>query len=104
MVQEFSALKKAPARSWIDKVLPVLSTVTMLMTLPQIFTIWVDHEVRGVSLLSWGTYLVAACFWFVHGLQQRAAAAARAKQGGRHEDQDDRRPFERPAEQEDQGQ
>jgi uncharacterized protein with PQ loop repeat len=76
MVQEFSARQKkaAPAGSWIDKVLPLLSTVTMLMTLPQIFTIWVDHEVKGVSLLSWGAYLVAACFWFVHGLQQHDKA------------------------------
>jgi len=24
-----------------------------------------------VSLLSWGAYTVAACLWFVHGLQKR---------------------------------
>jgi uncharacterized protein with PQ loop repeat len=76
MVQEFSAArnKPGPHGNWIDKVLPLLSTVTMLMTLPQIYTIWVEHEVKGVSLLSWGAYLVAACFWFVHGLQQRDKA------------------------------
>jgi hypothetical protein len=29
---------------------------------------------RGVSLLSWGAYLAAACLWFVHGLQRRDRA------------------------------
>jgi uncharacterized protein with PQ loop repeat len=72
MVQEFSALETAASsQSRVEKLLPVLSIATMLMTLPQIFTIWVEHEVRGVSLLSWGTYLLAACLWFVHGLQKK---------------------------------
>ena len=75
MVQDFSIPKNAtPARTPIEKVLPVLSIATMLMTLPQVFTVWVEHEVGGVSLLSWGTYLLAACFWFVHGVQKQDKA------------------------------
>jgi len=27
--------------------------------------------VDGVSLVSWVSYLVAACFWFVYGIQKR---------------------------------
>jgi hypothetical protein len=30
----------------------------------------VGHDVAGVSLLTWGTYLVGACLWFVDGLQK----------------------------------
>lgn len=66
-------LVKPPA-SLIQKILPALSMVTMLMTVPQVWTVWRDHDVAGVSLLSWGTYLIAACVWFVHGLQQRDRA------------------------------
>ena len=66
-------LAKPPA-SLIEKILPALSIVTMLMTVPQVWTVWRDHDVAGVSLLSWGTYLIAACVWFVHGLQQRDRA------------------------------
>lgn len=66
-------LAKPPA-SLIEKILPALSMVTMLMTVPQVWTVWRDHDVAGVSLLSWGTYLIAACVWFVHGLQQRDRA------------------------------
>ena len=55
----------------LKKILPLLSIVTMVMTLPQLWTIWVGHSVAGVSLLTWGTYLLSACLWFVHGLQKR---------------------------------
>jgi uncharacterized protein with PQ loop repeat len=60
-----------PSNSALEKVLPVLSVLTMAMTVPQVWTIWVEHSAAGVSLLSWGTYLLAACLWFVHGLQKR---------------------------------
>jgi uncharacterized protein with PQ loop repeat len=59
------------SNSALEKVLPVLSVLTMAMTVPQVWTIWVEHNAAGVSLLSWGTYLLAACLWFVHGLQKR---------------------------------
>jgi uncharacterized protein with PQ loop repeat len=60
--------------SAVEKVLPYLSVVTMVMTVPQIWTIWVLQDVAGVSLLSWGSYLIAACLWFVHGVQKRDKA------------------------------
>jgi len=68
-----SATSAAGARdtSALDKVLPVLSVFTMVMTVPQVWSVWVDGNVNGVSLLSWGAYLVSACLWFVHGLQRR---------------------------------
>ena len=63
----------APAApdSPVAKILPFVSIATMLMTLPQIWTVWVERQVAGVSLLSWGTYLAGACLWFVHGLARR---------------------------------
>jgi uncharacterized protein with PQ loop repeat len=74
MVQGFAVRKDSQPSTGVEKILPFLSTATMLMTLPQIYTIWFEHRVDGVSLLSWGTYLVAACFWFVHGLQKKDKA------------------------------
>lgn len=52
----------------VAKLLPFVSVATMVMTLPQIWTVWVDAQVAGVSLLSWGTYLLGACLWFIHGV------------------------------------
>ncbi len=55
----------------LERILAATSAATMLMTLPQVFTIWVHRDAHGVSLASWLTYLVAACLWLVHGIQKR---------------------------------
>ena len=58
----------------VAKILPFVSVATMVMTLPQIWTVWVEAQVEGVSVLSWGTYLLGACLWFIHGLARRDKA------------------------------
>ncbi len=57
--------------SVLEKVLRGLSVATMLMTVPQVLTVWIGRNAAGVSLLSWASYLVAACLWFLYGLQKR---------------------------------
>ncbi len=69
-----AAVTTAPAAqptSGLEKFLRVLSVVTMLMTVPQVLSIWVGGNAGGVSLLSWGAYLFSACLWFVYGIQKR---------------------------------
>jgi uncharacterized protein with PQ loop repeat len=61
----------APSVSGLEKVLRGLSVFTMLMTVPQVLTIWVGRDAGGVSLVSWASYLLAACLWFVYGLQKQ---------------------------------
>jgi len=55
----------------MNHLLAVMSFMTMVMTIPQVWVVWVDRQTAGVSLLSWSAYCVSAVFWFVHGLQQR---------------------------------
>src|SRR5436305_8829425 len=64
------ATPPAPAPSMLEKSLRVLSVVTMVMTVPQVLTIWVGHNASGVSLASWSAYLTSACLWLVYGLQK----------------------------------
>jgi uncharacterized protein with PQ loop repeat len=59
----------APNR--LENVLRVMSVVTMLMTVPQVLNIWIDGNASGVSIMSWGAYLVSACLWLAYGLQKR---------------------------------
>jgi uncharacterized protein with PQ loop repeat len=54
----------------LERVLRALSVVTMLMTVPQVLTIWVDGNAGGVSIVSWSAYLLSACLWLVYGLQK----------------------------------
>jgi uncharacterized protein with PQ loop repeat len=48
-----------------------MSVFTMVMTVPQVLTIWVGHQAAGVSILSWSAYLVSALLWLLFGIRQR---------------------------------
>lgn len=61
----------AAAVSGLEKVLRAVSIATMLMTLPQVLTIWVRRDAGAVSLVAWASYLFSACLWFVYGLRKR---------------------------------
>jgi len=60
----------APPVSGLDRLLRLMSVVTMVMTLPQVYAVWFGSSPSGVSLLSWGAYLLSACLWFVYGLRK----------------------------------
>ena len=52
----------------LRRLLGGMSIFTMLMTLPQVLTIWVGHVAAGVSVLSWSAYLLSAVLWFWFGI------------------------------------
>lgn len=54
-----------------SRLLGGMSVFTMLMTVPQVATIWVGHEAAGVSVVSWSAYLLSAILWFWYGLQKK---------------------------------
>ncbi len=58
-------------RTPIKRFLASLSIFTMVMTIPQALTIWVSHRAAGISILSWGAYLISALVWLWYGLQKR---------------------------------
>jgi uncharacterized protein with PQ loop repeat len=62
--------KDAPPSTPLEKFLRALSVITMLMSIPQAVSVWTG-EARGVSALTWGTYLVSALAWFVYGFRKR---------------------------------
>ena len=55
----------------LRRLLGLMSVFTMLMTIPQVLTIWVGQQAAGVSLLSWSAYLASAILWFWFGIQKR---------------------------------
>ena len=55
----------------LRRLLGGMSVFTMLMTVPQVFTIWVGHMAAGVSVLSWSAYLLSAVLWFWFGIKKR---------------------------------
>ena len=57
------------ADSVLNRLLGGVSMFTMAMTVPQVWTVWVDRQTAGVSPWSWGAYLVGALLWFWHRLR-----------------------------------
>ncbi len=60
-----------PPATPLEKLLRILSAVTMLMTVPQVVTVWTSTG--GTSLASWTTYLVSSIAWLVYGVKHRDA-------------------------------
>jgi len=54
-----------------DKILRSFSVIALLMTVPQVLSVWSARDVGGVSMVSWATYLLSACLWFVYGWRKR---------------------------------
>jgi uncharacterized protein with PQ loop repeat len=54
----------------LEKLLRALSVVTMLMTIPQVVSVWTAGG-AGVSVFTWLTYLFSAVVWFVYGWKKR---------------------------------
>ena len=61
----------AQSKTVMSRLLGTMSVFTMLMTVPQVLTIWVGHQAAGVSVVSWSAYLLSAILWFWYGLQKR---------------------------------
>jgi uncharacterized protein with PQ loop repeat len=59
------------SKTGMSRLLGAMSVFTMLMTIPQVLTIWVGHQAAGVSVVSWSAYLLSAVLWFWYGLQKR---------------------------------
>ena len=55
----------------MDKVIYAVGIFGPVMTIPQIFTIWVEKNASGVSVVSWTAYLVAAFFWLAYGIMHK---------------------------------
>ncbi len=66
-----SAAASAPPETALRRLLGGMSIFTLLMTVPQVLTIWVGHQAAGVSVWSWGAYLLSAFLWFAFGIQKR---------------------------------
>jgi uncharacterized protein with PQ loop repeat len=59
------------SETFFSRLLGGMSVFTMLMTVPQVLTIWIGHQAAGVSVVSWSAYLLSAVLWFWYGLQKK---------------------------------
>ena len=62
-------LTRKQQKQIIKRSVLAIAIIEPAMTLPQIFEIWVKRQVEGVSSLTWGLYIGAACIWLLYGIQ-----------------------------------
>lgn len=48
-----------------------IAIIEPVMTLPQIYEIWIKQQAEGVSSTTWGLYIFAAIIWLMYGIQLR---------------------------------
>ena len=71
----------APPQTPLERSLRIGAVVTMLMTVPQVWSIWTTSGPTDVSLISWITYLVSSGAWLAYGIQKRDATICFANTG-----------------------
>ena len=65
-----NAAAASPSDTKLRGLLGGMSVFTMIMTVPQVLTIWVGHQAAGVSILSSSAYLVSALLWLWFGIRR----------------------------------
>ena len=65
-----AAAAASPSDTKLRGLLGGMSMFTMIMTVPQVLAIWVNHQAAGVSILSWSAYLASAVLWLWFGIRR----------------------------------
>ncbi len=52
----------------LDRLIFVVGALGPIMTLPQLYGIWVTRQAEGVSLISWSSYFVFSMIWILYGV------------------------------------
>jgi len=56
---------------YLDYAVYVVGFLCPILTLPQVIQIYSLRDAAGVSLITWGFYLIAAFIWLVYGVVHR---------------------------------
>lgn len=52
----------------LDKVITPIALIAPLMTIPQVLGVWVDGNIKGVSIATWLGYALGSGLWVIYGL------------------------------------
>ena len=60
---------KKHKKTLIGHLVLIVAIIAPIMTLPQIYNIWVNHLTEGVSVATWSLYVGSAFIWLMYGVQ-----------------------------------
>jgi uncharacterized protein with PQ loop repeat len=59
-------------KNLMDRMIYVVGMFGPIMAIPQLLGIWVEKNTAGVSLITWGAFLIIAVFWITYGIMHKA--------------------------------
>ncbi|MBP9816707.1 MAG: hypothetical protein KBD05_01645 [Candidatus Pacebacteria bacterium] len=57
----------SPLARFIDLAIYPVGIAALLMALPQVYEVWVNQNVVGVSIATWGLWTIFSLFWILYG-------------------------------------
>jgi uncharacterized protein with PQ loop repeat len=68
-------LEPYPARSWflrmLDRMVIVVGVLGPAFALPQLYTIWTEHNAAGIAPLSWSMWALFNIPWILYGIAHK---------------------------------
>lgn len=64
--------KKPDDYPFLTKAVLFMAIAEPLMTIPQVYEVWVKHETAGVSLPTWGFMLLASLTWLTYSIKAKS--------------------------------
>ncbi|MBT4446311.1 hypothetical protein HOA92_06525 [archaeon] len=58
-------------KRFLDHIIYAIGVAGPIFTLPQLYKVWIEQNVAGVSLLSWGGFLIIAIVWLLYGIAHK---------------------------------
>ncbi len=46
----------------------VIAMISPVMTVPQLLSIWQQHQAQGISLATWSAYCFVSFMWILYGI------------------------------------
>jgi uncharacterized protein with PQ loop repeat len=63
--------KSSQKRDFFDYAIYFFTVATPLFEIPQAYTIFATHNASGVSIWTWGFFLIDNLFWIFYGWRRR---------------------------------
>jgi uncharacterized protein with PQ loop repeat len=58
-------------KNTMDKLIYAGGLLAPIVTIPQLYKIWIEKNAAGVSVISWSAFLIAAIFWITYGVAHK---------------------------------
>jgi uncharacterized protein with PQ loop repeat len=61
-------------RTFMEKAIYPIGLVGPVITIPQLIQVWMTQDASGLSLVTWGTWILIGVFWLLYGLSKNDRA------------------------------